>query len=452
MKAPNFPPRSFSRRDFIKTTGLALPLIAAGCGTTSVRNSPAGNFVSVRNRQFECRGRPYCFLGANFPSAVELAASDKPEDRAQLLRELDLLRSIGITNLRVLAGSEGSATGGNNRQVLHPGPEEWNEAMLRGMDFLLAEMARRDLTGVFYLTNYWDWSGGMAVYVHWATGEPIPPDPNQPGVPDAGVTHMNFAARFYGLPAAQALYRQHITKVLNRKNTVNGRRYCDDPTVMAWQLCNEPRPGRGGSEAEANLPAFYNWTDATARFIKTQAPRQLVCTGSEGTAGCLNREDVFLKAHQSPAIDYVTLHLWIKNWGWLTEPQLGSQYEAAAAKGLKYIQDHNALAMQLNKPLVMEEFGISRDHDSTDPASPTTMRDDYYAKMFQVVLESCQTKAPLQGANFWMWSGEGRTPAAAADDRLAHPQSVDSNGVLGTDRTTLAVIQEHSADLARLAS
>lgn len=323
--------------------------------------------------------------------------------------------------------------------------------MLQGMDFLLAEMARRDLTGVFYLTNYWDWSGGMAVYVHWATGERIP-GPNQPEVTNIGAAHMDFAARFYGLPQAQELYRQHIVKLLNRRNTVNGLRYCDDPTVMAWQLSNEPRPGRGGPVTEANLPAFYNWMDETARFIKTQAPRQLVCTGSEGTAGCLNRADIFLKAHQSPAIDYVTLHLWLKNWGWLTEPHLGPQYEEAVARGLKYIEEHNALAAQLNKPLVMEEFGISRDHNSTDPSSPTTMRDDYYAKMFQVVLESCQTKAPLQGANFWMWSGEGQTKASTANGQPAHPQAVDENGVLGTDHTTLAIIQKSAVKLASLAA
>ena len=151
MKTTNLQPRSFTRRDFIKTTGLALPLIAAGCSTMSAGNPPTDDFVTVRNRQFERRGQPYRYLGVNFPSAVKLAASDKPEDRAQLLRELDLLRSIGITNLRVLAGSESSAGGGEDRQVLRFGPEEWNEKMLRGMDFLLTEMARRDLTVVFYL-------------------------------------------------------------------------------------------------------------------------------------------------------------------------------------------------------------------------------------------------------------------------------------------------------------
>jgi hypothetical protein len=56
-----------SRRNFIKTTALALPLIAAGCAgaqTNGVRRLKAGgDFVTVRNGRFELRGRPYFYVG-----------------------------------------------------------------------------------------------------------------------------------------------------------------------------------------------------------------------------------------------------------------------------------------------------------------------------------------------------------------------------------------------------
>ena len=445
--------RTSTRRDFLKTSALALPLVLAGCSGLSQPAAGATAFVSIHNRQFERRGRPYRFIGANFCQAAMLADPAALGGRAQLVRELDVLQSVGVTNLRLLAASEGSLAAGDKRRGIVQQPGQWDEGLLQGLDFALAEMARRDMTGVLYLTNYWEWSGGMAMYVHWATGEPVP-DPNQPGKKNTGADHMNFAARFYALPAAQNSYRRYVDYLLNRRNTVNGRRYADDPTVMAWQLANEPRPGTDEPATEANLPAFYAWMDDTARFIKARAPRQLVSTGNEGLMGCLGQADAFLKVHQSPAIDYTTLHLWVKNWGWLTESQLGPRYEAAVARANRHIAQHIALAEQLGKPLVMEEFGIDRDHASTAPDGSTAMRDDYYERIFHSVIGSCQAGGALQAANFWSWSGEGDSRQRAGHNSQAKAKSratVDLNGVLETDRTTLAVIRQHNAELARLA-
>jgi mannan endo-1,4-beta-mannosidase len=307
------------------------------------------------------------------------------------------------------------------------------------------------MTAVLYLTNYWEWSGGLAVYVHWVTGEPIP-DPNAPGRKHTGADHMNFAARFYELPEAQRLYRQHVAKLLERRNSINGRRYVDDPAIMAWQLANEPRPGTDDPQSELRLPAFHQWLAEAAQFIKTQAPRHLVSTGSEGAIGCLGKTDACRQAHASPAIDYVTLHLWVKNWGWLTEPWLGPQYESAVARAMEHVRLHQDLSAQLGKPLVMEEFGIGRDRESTVPTSPTTMRDDYYRRMFHQLVTSVAAGQPLQAANFWVWSGEPERPAVSrrvAKDSPS-PAPVDLNGVLTTDRSTRQVIREYNARLADL--
>lgn len=137
----------------------------------------------------------------------------------------------------------------------------------------------------------------------------------------------------------------------------------------------------------------------------------------------------------------------------MKEPRLGPQYEEAAARAIRYIEEHIALANQLGKPLVMEEFGIDRDDASTDPDSPTAMRDDFYNKMFQCVFESCKAEGALQAANFWVWSGEGSIEAVRQhrEGNQQFREPVDENGVLQTDRTTLAVIRQQSARLDGLA-
>ena len=84
------------------------------------------------------------------------------------------------------------------------------------------------------------------------------------------------------------------------------------------------------------------------------------------------------------------------------------------------------------------------------------MRDDYYRRMFQCVVDSCRKGRALQGANFWAWGGEGRAREAARasagalmGDPLSEPQGL--NSVLDTDKNTHAVIAEHNDKLRALA-
>jgi hypothetical protein len=54
-------------------------------------------------------------------------------------------------------------------------------------------------------------------------------------------SHHDTLTQTHRSPAALALYRDHITAVTHRVNSLTGVRYRDDPTIMAWNLLNEPR-------------------------------------------------------------------------------------------------------------------------------------------------------------------------------------------------------------------
>ena len=302
---------NISRRNFIKTASLALPVVAAGCATVGRTTAHAGDFVSIKDRRFELRGRPYSFIGANLWYACYLGDPHLLGGRARLVRELDRLQKIGVTNLRLLAGSEKSALAGSVPRCITRGPGDWDEDLLAGLDFCLAEMGKRDMRGVLYLTNYWQWSGGMAQYVNWVTGQPIP-DPDRPETGGTWNAFMTYSASFYRTPAAMELFRNYVAKLINRRNTCSGKIYKDDPAIMTWELANEPRPGTDDMTAE-HLPEFYEWVDQTARYIHSLDANHLVTPGTEGLHGCLHKPEVFLKAYGTPAIDYVNIHLWVKN-------------------------------------------------------------------------------------------------------------------------------------------
>ena len=57
---------------------------------------------------------------------------------------------------------------------------------------------------------------------------------------------------------------------------------------------------------------------------------------------------------------YATIHIWPQNWGWY-DPTNPLSYPEAEAEARNYIQDHDTNAMILDKPFVIEEFGLARD-------------------------------------------------------------------------------------------
>jgi mannan endo-1,4-beta-mannosidase len=444
-----------SRRQFLKTTTLALPFAAAGCANLFARKSNAAEFVRVHNGRFELRDKPYFYVGGNLWFGCYLCDAALPGGRQRFVRELDQLQQLGVGNLRLLAGSESSPLAGAIARGITRGPHDWDEGLLRGLDFCLAEMARRDMRAILFLSNYWQWSGSFAQYVRWITGEEIP-DPDKP-VMARGDWHafMQFSARFYQTPGAVALYRDFAKRLIHRRNTVNGRIYRDDPAIMTWELANEPRPCADDGSLAKDVPAFCEWVDATARFIHEQDENHLVCTGSEGVWGSLQKSDVFVAAHKTPAIDYVTVHMWLKNWGWLAEPRLGPDFEIAAGKARDHVEMHTRIASEtLKKPLVLEEFGLPRDHENYAPASPTTARDEYYRRMFEQVADSCRAGRALQAANFWAWGGEGRAtaPEHSAGKFLGDPpcEPQGLNSVFDTDASTHAVIAQANRKLITL--
>ena len=121
---------------------------------------------------------------------------------------------------------------------------------------------------------------------------------------------MQTAARFYDLPRATEAFERHVEKIALRVNHVTGVAYRDDPTVLAWEIANEPR----GVDRPVAMRRFL---DRTARRLKELDAHHLVTTGSEGeTASAMLAGNDFLLDHASPAIDFATVHVWPQNWGW----------------------------------------------------------------------------------------------------------------------------------------
>ena len=135
--------------------------------------SPAqsASFITAHAGRLYDGSKPYYFVGANYWYG-SLLGLEKNEKRGlrRLRRELDLLKKNGVTNLRLMAGAEGSGMLNGVMRVgppIQPRQGEFDEAVLRGLDLVLAEMGKRDMRAVIFLSNNWEWSGGFQQYLIW---------------------------------------------------------------------------------------------------------------------------------------------------------------------------------------------------------------------------------------------------------------------------------------------
>jgi mannan endo-1,4-beta-mannosidase len=286
----------------------------------------------------------------------------------------------------------------------------------------------------------------MMTYLYWTNGGRYI-DMNDPAHPWPEFPDM--VSQFYSSDAAVALYHDYVRAVVGRTNSITGVRYADDPTIMSWQLANEPRPGGSDAVAMQQLPAYLAWIGSTARLIKSLDSNHLVSTGSEGTQGCMGKDECVFDAHDSPYVDYVTAHIWPQNWGWADPKDLAGTWPTVEANTRDYIATNVAIAQRLGKPLVIEEFGFPRDGGSFDPAAATTFKDRFYALIYQAVVDSIRAGGPIAGSNFWAWGGEGR---AGHPDRKFHPGDTNYVGdpphepqgwysVFDSDASTQALIR-----------
>lgn len=403
------------------------------------------SFIKVNaDGQFVRDGKPYYFVGTNFWYGAILGSEGEGGNRERLHKELDFLKSIGINNLRVLVGADGE--NGIKTRVepsLQVAPGVYNDTILAGLDYFMNELRERDMTAVLYLNNSWEWSGGYSVYLQWSGhGDAVVP------AVDGWPAYMEYVKQFPQSDSAKALFANHVNYIVSRTNRYNQIKYVDDPTIMSWQIGNEPR-----AFSDENKEPFARWMADVAAQIKSLDPNHMVSSGSEGSWGCEMDMSLFEKIHADPNINYLNIHIWPYNWSWVKADSLTELLPRAKENTKKYIDDHMIIARKYSKPIVLEEFGFPRDGFSFSKEAPTTARDEYYRYVFDLIRQDRESGGLFAGCNFWAWGGfAGQNPDHVfwekGDDYTGDPAQEQQglNSVFATD-STIEIIKAENRKL-----
>ena len=413
---------------------LTLFLLLFACKSQPRQETP--DFVRIENGEFMIGDSVYRFVGTNFWYGAILGSEGRGGNRERLKAELDLLQKTGIDNLRILVGGDGEENVPSHiMPVLQTSPGVYNDTLLDGLDYVMAELEKRGMKAVLFLNNAWEWSGGYGTYLDWA-GDGKTPNP----AIDGYQAYMDHVSRFVSNDSAKKLAANHVRNMVSRTNRYTGKPYTESPAIMSWQIANEPRAFASDSITKAN---FAEWISSQATLIKSIDSNHMVSTGSEGKHGCEQDIELWNKIHTDPNIDYGIVHLWPYNWGWINEETVIDSVAVACANTYEYLKPHSDLMKQTGKPLVLEEFGYPRDGFVFTPGSPTKGRDAFYEYVFDLIANGDM----ISGCNFWGWGGEAR-PAHVTwekwDDYTCDPAQEQQglNSVFSNDSTTLDIISK----------
>nr|CAD1821874.1 unnamed protein product [Ananas comosus var. bracteatus] len=344
--------------------------LIAGRGCRGEANSSSnyinviGGFVGVEGTGFVVNGSAFYFNGFNAYWLMLVAAN-----------------ANATANATATATANANATATATATAPQRG---------EGLDFVVSEAGKHGIYLILSLVNNYKDFGGRPQYVEWARdrGENVTSDDD-----------------FYRNEIVKGYYKNHVKTVVTRVNTISRVAYRDDPTILAWELINEPR-----CEDDLSGATLQGWIAEMGGYVKSIDRAHLVEIGMEGFYGASSQfrkqfnpnglvfGTDFVPNNQVQGIDFATIHaypgIWLSNW--TNEEQLRYLRDWTQA----HVEDSAAL---VKKPLLFTEFGKSL----RDSGSGVPQRDALLEAAFDSIYGSAQNGGPLAGGLFWQLLTDG---------------------------------------------
>nr|GMC99091.1 mannan endo-1,4-beta-mannosidase 7 [Ipomoea batatas] len=299
----------------------------------------AGNgFIKTRGIHFMING--YTFYANGFNAYWLMYVASDPSQRYKVSDAFRGASSHGLTVARTWAFSDGGY------RALQYAPGSYNEDVFKGLDFVIAEARKYGLKLILSLANNYESFGGKKQYVDWARGQG---------------QYLTSDDDFFRNSLVKGFYKNHVKTVLNRRNTFTGVVYKNDPTIMAWELMNEPR-----CTSDPSGKTIQSWIMEMAYYVKSLDSNHLLEAGLEG---------------MSSSDDQAQL-AFLSNW-------LNA-----------HIQDSQYI---LKKPLLIAEFGKSW----KDPGFNPNQRDALYRTVYYTIYSSAKRGGAAAGGLFWQLLTDG---------------------------------------------
>ncbi|KAJ3053948.1 hypothetical protein HK097_003021 [Rhizophlyctis rosea] len=236
----------------------ALSTATAQSSRTKTHASSKWSFITMKGGHLYDNGKKFRFNSVNIPNLIML--QDRPGTGGAWVPPDPREQDDALTTVALMGGNAARSytlAAGDGRHM--KGANEFDEKAFVAMDYAIAIARKRGVRLIIPFINNHNGGDGAGV---------------------DGYGDYGGFAKLVGKPPSQfftdgeciKVMENLITHTLNRKNTVNGVRYGDDPTILGWELGNE----LGGWD---NEPPPAEWTVRMSQLIRKNS-RSLVVDGT----------------------------------------------------------------------------------------------------------------------------------------------------------------------------
>ncbi|KAG9126324.1 hypothetical protein FRC07_003891 [Ceratobasidium sp. 392] len=357
---------AFTAATLAATLGLSL------AATIPIESRQSTSFVKTSGQKFTVNGSKFTVVGSNAYWMAQLSTT------ADITTAFNDLKNAGFTTLRTWGFNDVTSPSGTYYQLWNGKTATLNTGSngLAKFDTVVAAAKAAGIRLIVPLTNNWSDYGGMDVYVKQLLGS-------------------SNHDLFYTDATVKAAFKKYISGFVGR--------YKNEPTIMAWELANEPRC-KGSTDTwsgTCTTKTITAWATEISAYIKSLDSNHLVAIGDEGfynqraffsrtyyirlndtaiagapTYPYQGGEGVDFDANlKISSIDFGTFHSYPEGWG---------QSSNAAAWGTQWIKgespsdcfivdpnpqplpaDHATSQKAVGKPVIIEEFGVTSNQANT---------------------------------------------------------------------------------------
>ena len=274
------------------------------------------NYITVDGTKLMDGDKELKFISLNYPQAT----SDEPWEHANAMKTF---RDMGgnVTRTYTIPVYNGH----NSSTAYVTGVDEngkliYNEDALNKLDSVLAEANKYGIRVIIPLVDHWHWIGGMDGYV-WIAGE-ADGEPSNSGF-------QEWAWKFFSSEKCMDYFKQMISHLLERENTITGVKYKDDPAILCWETANEA--GGNPTLQQEHDDELSAWTIEVINHIKSIDSNHLVLDGRMS----MTEQSM---SSENPA-DILGAHYYEGNYA------------------VRCAEDTVAAHMKAGKPFILGEFG-----------------------------------------------------------------------------------------------
>jgi mannan endo-1,4-beta-mannosidase len=252
-------------------------LVMLSLAVVDIRTSQAEieHFITRRDDNLFAGDKEFRFVSFNIPN-LHLVEDDLSPGSAtawgwptefEITDALDSVDQMGGTVVRtyVLSVRKDGSDMGDHFYVTAPG--KFNEEAFEVLDLALKIAHEKGIRLIVPLVDQWWWMGGRQEYAAFRGKQ---------------------ADDFWTDEQVIRDFEETIRYVLNRKNSLTGVAYKNDPTIFGWETGNEIKPP-------------HEWTKRIAAFIKSIDSKHVVIDGN-------SLQGVSQEQLDDPNIDVITTH------------------------------------------------------------------------------------------------------------------------------------------------